>query len=146
MIWDCRVPGGCSLKRPDLLYQFERFFLQLEVDEGGHQDKRCFDEDARLAVIAADVDLPGIVLRINPDLDDFTCFRQIQLSNGEKALKSTEHFPTLMHRVINEAQQYLASPPSEGVLQVFIDAGPEPGVRTVRSFQADDDDNDEEEA
>ena len=30
-IWDCRVPGGCSLKRPDMLFRFEDRYIQIEV-------------------------------------------------------------------------------------------------------------------
>jgi len=133
--WDCPVPGGCSLKRPDLLYRFQNFYLQVEVDEYGHEDKSCLDEDARLAVIAADVNLPGLVFRINPDLEGFGCFTAVQLVNGEKALKATKHFSTLMDRVVSEVRRCVAEPPEDGVSQVFIDAGPAPGVHALRTWQ-----------
>ena len=67
LIWDCPVPGGCTLKRPDMLYRLEDRFVQVEVDEEGHEDLSCADEDSRLELIAADVGLPGLVLRLNPD-------------------------------------------------------------------------------
>ena len=54
LIWDCPVPGGCTLKRPDMLYRFEDRFVQVEVDEEGHEDLSCADEDSRLELIAAD--------------------------------------------------------------------------------------------
>ena len=65
LIWDCPVPGGCTLKRPDMLYRLEDRFVQVEVDEEGHEDLSCADEDSRLELIAADVGLPGLVLRLN---------------------------------------------------------------------------------
>ena len=65
--WDCAVPGGCSVKQPDKLYKLSDRYLHLEVDEFGHVDKACVDEDTRLELIAADVGLPGLVLRLDPD-------------------------------------------------------------------------------
>ena len=32
LLWDCRVPGGCSLKKPDYLARFSDRYLQVEVD------------------------------------------------------------------------------------------------------------------
>ena len=32
LFWDCRVPGGCSLKKPDYLARFSDRYLQVEVD------------------------------------------------------------------------------------------------------------------
>ena len=61
------MPGGCTLKRPDMLFRLEDRFVQVEVDEEGHEDRSCADEDSRLELIAADVGLPGLVLRLNPD-------------------------------------------------------------------------------
>ncbi|CAE7943216.1 WRKY19, partial [Symbiodinium sp. KB8] len=52
-----------------MLYRFEDRFLQVEVDEEGHEDLSCADEDSRLELIAADVGLPGLVLRLNPDVE-----------------------------------------------------------------------------
>ena len=66
-LWDCRLPGGCSLKRPDLFFEFPDRYLQVEIDEHGRERLACWDEDSRLEVIAADVGKPGFVLRINPD-------------------------------------------------------------------------------
>ena len=86
--WDCAVPGGCSLKQPDKLYKLCDRYLHIEVDEFGHADKACVDEDTRLEVIAADVGLPGLVLRLDPD--DPPCFRHRQLCNGERAYERIE--------------------------------------------------------
>ena len=58
--WDCAAPGGCSLKRADLLYIFDNQYVQVEVDEKGHASNPYYDEDTRLEIIAADVGLPGM--------------------------------------------------------------------------------------
>jgi hypothetical protein len=52
-IWDCQVPGGCSLRRPDALFVLEHlgFYLQFEVDEDGHRSYSCIDEDVRTSLI-----------------------------------------------------------------------------------------------
>ena len=82
------VPGGCSLKQPDKLYKLSDRYLHLELDEFRHADKTCVDEDTRLELIAADVGLPGLVLRLDPD--DPPCFRHRQLCNGERAYERIE--------------------------------------------------------
>ena len=38
-----------------------------EVGECWHEGRFCFNEDARLEIIAAYVGLPGVVIRINTD-------------------------------------------------------------------------------
>jgi ribosomal protein L30/L7E len=67
-----------------MLYRFEDRYVQLEVDENGHEDKSCADEDSRLELIAADVGLPGLVVRLNPDHDG--CFGWKRLRNGESCV------------------------------------------------------------
>ncbi|OLP95088.1 hypothetical protein AK812_SmicGene22830 [Symbiodinium microadriaticum] len=78
LVWDCPVPGGCTL---NMLYRFEDRFVQVEVDEEGHEDTSCADEDSRLELIAADVGLPGLVLRLNPDAERI--LKRRRCSNGE---------------------------------------------------------------
>ena len=107
-VWDCRVPGGCSLKRPDLLYIFEDRYVQIEIDERGHSRYDCYDEDTRLEIIAADVGLPGIVLRLNPD----TCLGTKRLVNGEQAvqIKDRTAFNSLMDATCHAIDTYLSNP------------------------------------
>ena len=129
MEWDCRVPGGCSLKRPDLLVVFPGRYLQFEIDEDGHDDAECCEEDARLAIIAADVGLPGFVLRLNPDAPSHECFRRRQLCNGEMALDAVEeNFLRLMDRAEGSARRFLEGPAPEGLRRVFLDARPHMGA------------------
>jgi len=120
--WDCPVAGGCSLKRPDLLIDLPEMYIQVEVDENGHCGLDCADEDTRLAIIAADVGKPGMVLRLNPDIPGFECFRVILLQNGERALRATKFFELLMSRAetsLNNCSKFF-----EGVVRVFIDSNP----------------------
>jgi hypothetical protein len=105
--WDCRVPGGCSLKRPDMLYVLSNCYLQLEIDENGHENTTCTDEDSRLELIAADVGLPGIVIRINPDSSP-PMLKRRKLSCGELSWQSTPQFSCVMEDVATFARQVLA--------------------------------------
>ena len=95
--WDCPVQGGCSLKRPDMLFDLPHFYVQIEVDENGHEGYGCFNEDTRLAVIAADLEKPGVVLRINPDAEPM--LKRRRLWGGELAWDATPSFGVIMDEV-----------------------------------------------
>jgi hypothetical protein len=119
-VWDCRVPGGCGLKRPDLLYVFADRYVQIEIDENGHSRYDCYDEDTRLEIIAADVGLPGIVLRLNPDSPQ--CFGTKRLSNGEQAvqIKDRTAFDSLMDATCHAIDTYLSNPPPPTLVRVHL--------------------------
>ena len=121
-VWDCRVPGGCSLKRPDLLYVFDDRYVQIEIDEKGHWNYDCYDEDTRLEIIAADVGLPRIVLRLNPDSPQ--CFGIKRLSNGEQAvqIKDRAAFDALMDAACETVNTYLTNPPPPIVVRASLPA------------------------
>ena len=71
------------MKQPALLYKIDnKFYLQYEVDEFGHPREKCFDEDTRLVIIGADMELPGYVIRIDPDHPP--CLREYTTADGEK--------------------------------------------------------------
>jgi hypothetical protein len=96
--WDCCVPGGCSLKRPDLLYDLGDHYLQVEVDEKAHDFIQPEQELERLEFISNDMGgLPGIVLRLR--VDDPPCFCIVTLPNKERLLRcKQEPFDRLMQR------------------------------------------------
>jgi hypothetical protein len=94
--WDCPVEGGCSLKRPDMLLDFGTWMIDAEVDEKYHGDLRCWDEESRLNVIAADVQVPMAVLRLK--VDEPPCFGTKRLNNGEPVLHAKQPFHVLMDR------------------------------------------------
>ena len=119
--WDCPVPGGCSLKRPDMLYRLADRYLQIEVDEFGHENESCFEEDMRLEIIAADVDLPGFVYRLDPDHPP--CFRQKRLRNGEKVEKKIDAtFDDLLQKAAAAIRAGMRGAPPSGVERVYIAA------------------------
>ncbi len=87
--WDCAVEGGCSLKRPDLALDFGTHVVVIEVDEAQHDEASCWDEDTRLAVIAADFQKPVAVIRLRVDTP-VPCFRRKWLCNGEPTWAAIE--------------------------------------------------------
>ena len=120
--WDCTAPGGCSLKRADLLYILDDRYIQIEVDERGHAGYNCVDEDTRLEIIAADVDLPGIVLRLNPD--NPPCFRSKRLGNGEMVVQISDRdaLDTLMTQACEAIATYLDNPPPPAIIRKYLPA------------------------
>jgi hypothetical protein len=119
--WDCKVPGGCSLKRPDLLYVFDDRYVQIEIDERGHCSYDCCEEDARLEIIAADVGLPGKVFRLN--IDSPKCFGTKRLSNGEQVVQINDRtaFDALMDETCHSVDMYLSNtPPPPTVVRVNL--------------------------
>ena len=118
-VWDCPVPGGCSLKRPDKLYVMHDRYIQIEVDEFGHNGNACFDEDTRLEIIAADVGLPGYVIRIDPD--NPACFRHKRLVNGEAVeVVIDAPFNTLMSKTVQVVETCMRGPAPDSVERVFV--------------------------
>ena len=65
---DKTVDGGCSRKRPDLLCDFGKQVVIVEVDENQHTDYDCSCENKRLMEISQDLDhRPIVFIRFNPD-------------------------------------------------------------------------------
>ena len=63
--WDCAIGGGCSLKKPDMLWDFQTWYLHIEIDEDNKRHEQC---PRRLIEINKDMGgRPGIVVRVNPD-------------------------------------------------------------------------------
>ena len=118
--WDCTAPGGCSLKRADLLYILDDRYVQIEVDERGHAGYDCYDEDTRLEIIAADVGLPGMVLRLNPDSPP--CFRSKRLCNGEVAVQISDRaaLDSLMKQTCEAIATYLDNPPPPSTVRLYL--------------------------
>ncbi len=87
------------MKRPDLALDFGTHVVVIEeVDEAQHDEASCWDEDTRLAVIAADFQKPISVIRLRVDTPT-PCFRHKRLSNGEPTWAAIEGpFELLMSR------------------------------------------------
>ena len=106
--WDCPVEGGCSLKRPDMALDFGTQVVIVEVDELQHEEASCWDEDTRLAVIAADFQVPISVIRLRVDAP-VPCFRRKRLSNGESSWIAAEGaFKLLMSRAETALREIVA--------------------------------------
>jgi hypothetical protein len=117
--WDCPVEGGCSMHRPDMLWELPTFWFVIEVDESGDQHE---DDRERLRAIARSMGehRPGLVLRINPDSADRPFFSKRQ-SKGDGAYLygETKHFHTCMEEVAEWIHTNVLGPwvddPSMGV-------------------------------
>jgi hypothetical protein len=67
-VWDKRVQGGCSLRRPDLLLDLGTHVIIVEVDENKHTDYECICENRRIMELSKDLlHRPIILIRFNPD-------------------------------------------------------------------------------
>ena len=65
---DCRVPDGCSKRRPDLIVDLGYQVIVIEIDENQHDTYDCSCENKRLMEISQDVDhRPMVFVRFNPD-------------------------------------------------------------------------------
>lgn len=65
-IFDKKIDGGCSLRRPDILIDFYTHIIIIECDENRHFDYSC--ENKRMMQIFQDLgNRPVIFLRFNPD-------------------------------------------------------------------------------
>ena len=102
--WDCPVEGGCSLHRPDMLWELPTFWFAIEVDEEGGEHE---DDRERLCTIARSMGdhRPGVVLRINPDggSADVTSgpffYKAQAATDGTHRYNATRHFIPCMQRV-----------------------------------------------
>jgi hypothetical protein len=68
VLWDCPIDGGCSGKRPDMLFDFKIGCLVIEIDEDAHryEDPTC--RNKRMCEIFNDLaERPIVFVRINPD-------------------------------------------------------------------------------
>lgn len=112
------------MKRPDLALDFGQYAVVVEVDERQHEAIPCWDEDSRLAVIAADFQKPIAVIRLKVDTP-VACFRRKRLCTGEPTWVAVDKpFSLMMTRAESALREIaqreqLASEDSE---QIFIDA------------------------
>jgi len=67
-IYDKRIPGGTSQRRPDILIRFKDFIIIIEIDENSHKSYEKYCEVVRINELFTDLkDLPIIFIRFNPD-------------------------------------------------------------------------------
>ncbi len=96
------------MKRPDMALDFGTQVVIIEVDELQHEEASCWDEDTRLAVIAADFQVQISVIRLRVDAP-VSCFRRKRLSNGESSWIAVEDaFGLLMSRAETALREIVA--------------------------------------
>ncbi len=68
LVTDKRVEGGCSKRRPDLLFDMGSHVVIVEVDEKQHDTYDCTCEHRRMMEISKDVShRHTVMIRFNPD-------------------------------------------------------------------------------
>jgi hypothetical protein len=96
-----------------MLYVFEDRYLQLEIDESGHEDRSCADEDTRLEVIAADIGLPGLVVRLNPDFDECFGIKRTRYGEPYVAVRNTQAYAMLILFAVGAIEAFFQEPVAE---------------------------------
>jgi hypothetical protein len=67
-IWDRKISGGCSQRRPDLFLDMGTHIIIVEIDENKHDTYDCSCENKRIMQISQDVGhRPIVFIRFNPD-------------------------------------------------------------------------------
>jgi hypothetical protein len=68
IVTDKRIYGGCSNRRPDILFDLGEQIIIIEVDENQHTDYDCSCESKRVMELSLDVGhRPIVFIRFNPD-------------------------------------------------------------------------------
>jgi hypothetical protein len=68
VLWDCPIDGGCSNKRPDMLFDFKIGCLVIEIDEDAHRYEDLTCRNKRMCEIFEDLaERPIVFIRFNPD-------------------------------------------------------------------------------
>ena len=106
------------MKRPDLLFLLPKFYIHIEIDENGHEQYPCLEEDARLELIAADIGVPGLILRINPDIAP-PMLKRCKMASGEAAWKGSPAFLSRMDVIQNFLESTLLRDDAVDGLEVY---------------------------
>ena len=105
--WDCPIPGGCSLKKPDMLWDMKLWYFHVEVDEDGNNHEDCRE---RLREIQRDMGgKPGLVLRVNIGKHPMMTRkkRYEQGGNVQYIWKKSEHFDECMDEIVEVIDEYV---------------------------------------
>lgn len=95
--WDCPVSGGCSMHRPDMLWDMFLNWFSIEIDENGHDQA----EGKYQWVTKSMGNRPGVLLRINPDYKDQKMFVKMKnsLPNSPFKFKKSNNFDDSMCQI-----------------------------------------------
>lgn len=118
MVFDKRVEGGCSKRRPDIMIDFGSHCLMIEIDENKHTNYSC--EEKRMVELYEDIGFRKIIfLRFNPDgytLENkkypspfkYTSSGILQLHEAEMNRRMTELIKEIEIHKVNEPLQQLS--------------------------------------
>lgn len=109
--WDCPIPGGCSLFRPDMFWDFKTHWFSVEIDENGHDQR-----DGKYDKLVKDMGgRKYILLRINPDGKE-PFFRRKRLKDGTNVFTPNEAFHEKMAIVVKTIEQEVLQPLKDNVV------------------------------
>lgn len=116
MVHDCPLPCATSMERPDMLWMVGSTLLHVEIDETPtHED----DRDRLRRILAGTDAVDHIVVRIHTHefcddgLERSSCFKNIRLRNGEKAIVANSEFNRRMGIVVKTIDDLLLKNTSE---------------------------------
>lgn len=113
-----KVPGGTSIRRPDLAIIFHnhkrKFVLVIEIDENQHCQYDDEDLKIRMEEIQADFNLPTKFLHFNPDAYQIGKKRiQGMFVRGKE--EKTGNYEARLKDLIEEIRKHCSCPPSEDI-------------------------------
>ena len=114
--FDKKIQGGCSLRRPDCLIEFDSYSIILELDEDQHFGYSC--ENKRMMELFQDLgNRPLIILRLNPDSYELkgkkigSCFQKnqdgLRVVRKEWNLRINDFYRYLTYYIKNEPKKDL---------------------------------------
>ena len=111
-----KVPGGKSIRRPDLAIIFkEKNFVQvIEIDENQHCQYDDEDLKIRMEEIQADFNLPTKFLHFNPDAYQMGK-KRIQGMFVRSKEEKTKNYEARLKDLIEEIRKHCKSPPKEDI-------------------------------
>jgi hypothetical protein len=113
-VYDRKVSGGCSKRRPDLACDFGSHILVVEVDEHRHEGYSC--ENKRLMELMQDFGMrPMVVVRFNPDAYGSVTSCWGTGKNGIQRVKPSKvvEWKGRLGALLEAIRGYVGSPPSK---------------------------------
>jgi hypothetical protein len=106
VLWDCPIEGGCSNKRPDMLYDFGIGSLVIEIDEDAHKAEDPSCREKRMCQIYEDLaERPIIFIRFNPDkYENRSKMFRMTPKSGQLKCNETE-FEYRMEKLVEEVKK-----------------------------------------
>lgn len=135
IVYNKRVEGGDSARRPDALIQLETHAICIEVDEHQHTSANyeCLCENKRLTQIYKDVNKPIVFIRFNPDsyinqsgVKVASCWTRTPKTNEPRVKQSSRSdWESRLAALKEHVEYWLMNVPDREiqVIQLFYDQG-----------------------